>query len=305
MLRKLMLRLAANNFLVGRMAWLGRRSGLAGRFIAGENLEAMLGVVAELRAAGLLTTLDLLGEGVTREAASVRATEAYIRLLREIGGRDIDSNISIKPTQLGLAIDRELCRVNLAKILNEAVRVDGFVRIDMESSRHTQDTLDLFREARDIHGTRHVGIVIQSYLRRSEGDARDLCARECNIRLCKGAYMEPPEVAFPRKRDVDLNFLRLVDLVVGSRAYCAVATHDDRMIRHARETIRREGTPDSRFEFQMLYGVRRERQLELKNQGHKVRVYVPFGTEWAPYFMRRLAERPANLLFVARNLLRA
>ncbi len=304
MLRNLMLRLADNDFLVGRIAWLGRRSGLSGRFIAGESLETMLEVVAELRAVGLLTTLDLLGEGVTREAEAVRATESYIQLLRDIGSRDVDSNISIKLTQLGLDVDRELCRGNLARILAEAAGLNGFVRIDMESSRHTQTTLDLFREAWERHGTEHVGIVIQSYLYRSEGDTRELSALGCNIRLCKGAYMEPPAVAFPRKRDVDENFCRLVDIVLASRAYCAVATHDDRMIRHALETIRREETPDSRFEFQMLYGVRRERQLGLKDRGHKVRVYVPFGTEWAPYFMRRLAERPANLLFVARSLLR-
>ncbi len=304
MLRNLMLRAAANPFLVGRLATLGRYSGLFRRFIAGETIEETIAVVRDLNRGGILATLDQLGEGITQESEAVRATEGYINLLKRIRASGIQSTISIKLTQLGLEIDRDLARRHLTCILEAACELGNFVCIDMEGSAHTQATLDLFREAFDSFGRERVGIVIQAYLYRSEQDVKDLSALGCNIRLCKGAYMEPPDVAFPRKSEVNRNFCRLLDIMLPSPAYSAVATHDDAMIRHALQTIERHRVSGDRYEFQMLYGVRRERQWELARQGYRMRVYVPFGTQWAPYYMRRLAERPANLLFIVRNLFR-
>lgn len=302
MLRNLMLRAAANPFLVRRFAAVGRRSGLYRRFIAGETIEETITVVRELNRGGILATLDLLGEGVTQEIEAARAAQGYIQLLEQIEASGIRSTISIKLTQLGLEVDRGLAWAHLRGILEIARQVDNFVRIDMESSAHTQSTLDLFQKAVAEFGRDRVGIVIQAYLYRSDDDIRELSAQGCNIRLCKGAYMEPPEVAFPRKSDVDRSFCRLGEAMLQSPCYSAFATHDDAMIRHVVTTVRRQQIGAERYEFQMLYGIRRERQWELARQGYRMRIYVPFGTQWAPYYMRRLAERPANLLFILRNL---
>jgi proline dehydrogenase len=304
MLRNLLLRAAANPFLVRHFATLGRYSGLFRRFVAGETIEETIAVVRDLNRGGILATLDQLGEGVTQESEAVRATNGYINLLKQIHSSGIHSTISIKLTQLGLEVDRNLAWYHLRRILETASELNNFVRIDMEGSAHTQATLDLFRHALDGFGLQRVGIVIQAYLYRSEQDVRELSAMGCNIRLCKGAYMEPPEVAFPRKSDVDRNFRRLLDIMLVSPGYSAIATHDDAMIRHALATVRKLGIGLDRYEFQMLYGVRRERQLELAHQGYRMRIYVPFGTQWAPYYMRRLAERPANLLFILKSLFR-
>lgn len=297
-----MLRAAATPILVKCFSALGRRSGLSRRFIAGESFDEALGAVRDLNRGDILTTLDLLGEGVTKESEAKQATDGYIQLLEQIRAASVRSSISIKLTQLGLEMDRALAWTNLCRILDTAHRLGVFVRIDMESSRFTVVTLDLFRQAVDRFGKDRVGIVIQSYLYRSEADVRELSAMGCNIRLCKGAYMEPPDLAFPKKADVDRNFCKLADIMLHSPGYAALATHDDAMIRHALATVTEGGIPTNRYEFQMLFGVRRERQWELARQGYRVRIYVPYGTQWAPYFMRRLAERPANLLFVARNL---
>ncbi len=299
-----MLRAAASPHLMAAFATLGRRSGLARRFIAGETMEETMQVVRDLEGSGLRTTLDLLGENTTHEEESRQAAGAYSRLLNGIRDQSVGSTISIKLTQLGLEISPDLCHRNLRGILQEAERLGNFVRIDMEDSHHTQATLDLFRRALEEFGAKRVGIVIQAYLYRSEQDVRDLSRLGCNVRLCKGAYMEPPAVAFPAKADVDRNFTKLVDILLDSPAFAAIATHDDRMIAHAEESVSRRGIQGDRFEFQMLFGVRREKQAALRAQGYGMRVYVPFGTQWAPYFMRRLAERPANLLFLMRNFFR-
>ena len=299
-----MLRAAASPRLMAAFASLGRRSGLSRRFIAGEDLEKTIEVVRDLEASKLRTTLDLLGENITHEKESEQAAEAYCGLLHGIRDQGVGSTISIKLTQLGLEISSELCFRNLRRILEEAERLDNFVRIDMENSDHTEATIAVFRRSLDLFGPRRVGIVIQAYLYRSEQDIRNLSGLGCNIRLCKGAYMEPAEVAFPSKEDVDRNFCRLVDLLLESPCFAAVATHDDRMIEHTRDAVHKRQIAGDRFEFQMLYGVRREKQTALCSQGYGMRVYVPFGTQWAPYFMRRLAERPANILFLMRNFLR-
>lgn len=303
-MRNLLLRVADHEGLVRLLAWMGRRSGLANRFVAGESIQETFEVVRNLEQAGLDTTLDLLGEGVTRAREAVAATEAYKRLLARIRNENIPSAISVKLTQLGLDIDTKLCSDNLGAILSEAEKTENFVTVDMEGSDYTQATLDLFKNHFKLFGVSRVGIVIQAYLYRSEQDIRDLIPLGCHIRLCKGAYMEPPDRAFPGKKDVDRNFENLLDIMLGSPAYSAIATHDEKMIRRAIALIREKDIPQSKYEFQMLYGVRRDRQFELQNDGYRVRVYVPFGTQWAPYFIRRLAERPANLLFALKNLIR-
>jgi proline dehydrogenase len=277
---------------------------LSRRFIAGETLGESMAVVRELEGRGLLTTLDLLGENSSRENEAVRATRNYIELLDGIRQEHVGSTISIKLTQLGLDVDTEFCFQNLCLILRKAEECKNFVRIDMEGSRYTEATLALYRQSLDRFGHDQVGIVIQAYLYRSESDIRDLSGRGCNIRLCKGAYMESEEIAIPQKAKVDRNFCRLVEIMLESPCHSAIATHDDRMIAHAHSVIERLGLPGDRYEFQMLFGVRREKQIALLEQGYRMKVYVPFGTQWAPYFMRRLAERPANLLFILRNFFR-
>lgn len=305
MLRSLMLKLAERPTLVRVFSALGRKSGLFERFVAGEDIESALTVVQRLNRHGIVCSLDLLGEGVTEQGEAGQATEAYISLLRSINESGVESNISIKLTQLGLDISAELCLDNLHRILHEAVRVGNFVRIDMEGSDYTADTLRIFEQALSEFGPEVVGIVIQSYLYRSEDDARRLARLACNVRLCKGAYHEPPEIAFPAKADVDSSYRRLLEILLDSDAYSAIATHDPDLIDFTRKTIGDHGCSLDRFEFQMLYGIRREHQLALCREGFRMRVYVPFGTQWAPYFMRRLAERPANVLFIARSLFRA
>ncbi len=304
MLRNLMLRAADSRTMVKVFAGLGKRSGLSSRFVAGEDLDSAVAAVRELNSRTIKATLDLLGEGVVAPDAAERATDAYIGLLERIALEKVDSGISIKLTQLGLDVDRALCAANLKRILEAARRLDNFVRIDMEGSPYTQATLELFEESYAVFGKKHVGIVIQSYLRRSEADIRRLCELGCGVRLCKGAYKEPPEIAFPDKADVDANFKRLTEILLDSQARVAIASHDEKMIDHARAYIAERKIPEERYEFQMLYGVRRDYQQQLRDQGYPMRVYVPFGTEWAPYFMRRLAERPANLLFIARAIVR-
>jgi proline dehydrogenase len=296
--------MASSRRLVATLSWMGKRSGLAKRFVAGDDLAMTIPVVRGLNARRIRATLDLLGEGVTRESEAIAAAKAYRALLAGIQESGVESSISIKLTQIGLAIDRDLCEKNLEGILQEAQKLENFVRIDMEGSRHTQATIDLFKQSLDQYGAQHVGIVIQAYLYRSEQDIQDLTSLGCNIRLCKGAYMEPATIAFPKKRDVDRNFLQLTQLILDSRSFAAIATHDEKIIQRVRRRLKNRQTPDSQYEFQMLFGVRRELQLALRSDGDPVRVYVPFGTQWAPYFMRRLAERPANLLFLVKNLFR-
>ncbi len=304
MLRTLMLRMAKDRHFINFVSFTGRKSGMVDRFVAGTCLDEVVPIVREFGEKGIRTTLDLLGEGVNLPEEAMEMTCRYIKALQDISDLGLASPVSLKLTQLGLEVETSLCRENLRSILREAARLDNFVRIDMESSLVTQVTLELFREQLAEFGPEHVGIVIQAYLYRSEEDARSLCTLGSNIRLCKGAYMEPESVAFPAKSDVDRNFKKISEQMLLSGGFSAIATHDERMIRHVKKFVDENGIPWSSFEFQMLYGVRRDLQFSLREEGYNVRVYVPFGTEWAPYYVRRLAERPANMLFMMKNIFR-
>lgn len=275
---------------------------IARRFVAGETLPEAIEVVRRLNGRGLKASLDILGENLRDRGAVAAARDDYVRLLDEIATSGVDSNISIKLTMLGLDLDRAFCADNLAAVL-EAGRARGtFVRIDMEGSRCTEATLELFHAAfRDFDG---VGPVIQSYLRRSRRDVAELNRAGARVRLVKGAYKEPPAIAYQRKSEVNRSFDELAETLLTGGRYPAIATHDDERIARARAFAERRGIARTAYEFQMLYGVRPRFQEELARAGHPVRVYVPFGTEWFPYFSRRLRERKENVLFLLRNLLR-
>ena len=301
--RALILKIAKSETLMHFIARVGKRSGLARRFVAGESMEEAMSVVQELNSRGILATLNLLGEEVSNEREADRATSSYLALLTGIHTSQVQSNISIKLTQLGLGINRGVCAGHLKTILQRAHELNNFVRIDMEGSRYTQDTIQLFEEHFALYSN-NVGAVIQAYLYRSEEDVRKLSALQCNIRLCKGAYMEPSDIAFPKKRDVDRNFVKLMEMLLLSPSYTAIATHHREMIEHALRFTAQQGVPPDQFEHQRIYGIGREYEKQLAQQGCKMRVYIPFGTQWAPYFLRRLAERPANLLFLLKSLFR-
>jgi proline dehydrogenase len=281
----------------------GMRFGVA-RFVAAERLEETLDVVRRLNGQGLLATLDYLGESVTERSQAAEAADKAIEALAAIHQQNLRSNVSVKLTQLGLSIDRTFCLEQMKRILDEAKRTDNFVRIDMESSDVTQQTIDLFLELHALYGSKRVGLALQSYLYRTERDRERLGKLGANIRVVKGAYKEPKEVAYPRKADVDASYIRLVEDHMLQDAYTAVATHDEKIIGHVMKFVRSRNIPKNRFEFQMLYGIAPSLQLRLAAQGYRVRVYTPFGEEWYPYFTRRIAERPANLLFVLKGLFR-
>jgi proline dehydrogenase len=284
---------------------------LNSRFIAGMTPEDALRVAENLNRQGISVTLDSLGESVTSEAEARRAADVYHKLLDSIAARQLDANISIKLTQMGLTqTDLEqsapLAESIAGNLAEHAHAAGNFVRIDMEDSRLTETTLDIVRRIHARPATRGAaGVVIQAYLYRSQADVEQLLADGIRIRLCKGAYQEPPEVAFPRKADVDQNFLKLSRMLLSSAIFHGLATHDEAIVAATKAYAAEHGIGREHFEFQMLYGVRRDLQRGLVRDGYKVRVYVPFGTEWYPYFMRRLAERPANVLFLARNYFRA
>jgi proline dehydrogenase len=275
----------------------------ASRFVAGETQESAVEAALALGARGITTSLDVLGESVTEPAAAEAAATDYIRLLDRLAAAGVEPNVSVKPTQLGLDLDPALCERNLRRITERAGAVGGFVRLDMESSAYTQRTLDLHQRLAAGDGTR-VGVVIQSALRRSAADVEQLIAGSVRVRLCKGAYLEPPDIAFPDKADVDAQYARLMERLLEAGRYPGIATHDETLIRRAQQFARAGGIGPERFEFQMLYGVRRDLQSRLRAEGWNLRVYVPFGTQWYPYLMRRLAERPANIAFILGNLLR-
>lgn len=280
----------------------------ASRFVAGEEPEDAIRVVRELNANRILASLDHLGENVTRPDQARAAAADYLGILDRIAASGIQSHVSVKLTQLGLDIDWDLALADMRAILDKARQVGTFVRIDMEGSDYTQRTLDLYRELRAL-GYDNVGVVIQAYLYRSQKDVADLIALGANVRLCKGAYKEPPEIAFPRKRDVDDNFIALARMLFSPEArargvYAAMATHDVKIIDWVKRYTAEQGIGRDQFEFQMLYGIRRDLQRALALEGYRIRVYVPYGKEWYPYFMRRLAERPANVIFIIKSLLK-
>ena len=274
----------------------------AWRFVAGEKLDDAVRVVKELNAIRMRGTLDLLGENTLSLDDARNATEEILRIFDRIQAERIDCNVSVKLTQLGLDLGTEHCLHNLRAIAAHARELGNFVRVDMEDSGYTQRTLDIVRQV--YRETGNVGAVIQSYLYRSESDTRELLKEGIRIRLCKGAYLEPERVAFKRKRDTDANFIRIMNLLLDSGVYHAVATHDEGIITATRMYAESRKVPKDAFELQMLYGVRRDLQLALARDGYAVRVYIPYGRRWYPYFMRRLAERPANLMFILRNFFR-
>jgi proline dehydrogenase len=302
MLRALLLRLSESQRLA---QWVMRNAAsrrMAQRFVAGKSLEEAVAAARVLNRAGRMVSLDYLGESVASEAEARRAAETYRSIFDRIAAEKLDANVSLKLTQLGLDMNASLCEELLEGIVALAERYGNFVRIDMEGSAYTQRTIDVCKRMRAKSSA--VGTVLQSYLYRSEQDAHDLIRIRCRIRLCKGAYQEPPEVAFPQKADVDANYIKLMKLLLPSGIYHGIATHDSRMIAATEEFVASNGIARDQFEFQMLYGIRTDLQDKLNREGYRLRVYVPFGQDWFPYFMRRLAERPANLTFFLRNLFR-
>jgi proline dehydrogenase len=275
----------------------------ARRFVAGETVDDAIAAARELNEAGMSVTLDYLGESVHDRAEARAAADQYLEIIDRIVAEGINGNVSLKLTQMGQDIDQEFLRTNVGRVLDRAAEHDMFVRFDMESSEYVQPTLDFFGRIWD-DGRRNIGVVLQSMLRRTEADTLWANERQARVRLCKGAYAEPESVAFPRKRDVDANFVRCMKLLLEHGHYPGVATHDEAMIEATTQFAREKGIDPSRFEFQLLYGVRRDLQRQLVHDGWRVRIYIGFGTAWYPYFMRRLAERPANVLFIARQLLK-
>ena len=273
---------------------------LASSFVAGETIEEALAVVKKLNSKGISATLDVLGESVKVKEDSDKAVEAYLHLLEAINKAGADSHVSLKLTQMGLDIDKEYCYENMIKIVSQAQQYNNFVRFDMESSKHTQATLDIFYRVHEKFD--NVGIVIQAYLYRSEKDIEDLNRVQAKVRLCKGAYKEPKEIAIKKMKDIRRNFIKLTHLLFEKGVYPAIATHDDKLIQAVKDYVDEHGISKNDFEFQMLYGIRTKTQQELVEEGYRMRVYVPFGTDWLPYFYRRLRERKENVWFVLRNL---
>lgn len=298
--RRLILGMGGNRTVTGLMTRHGLKAG-AGRFVAGETLEKALTVTRKLNQQGLAVTLDLLGESVTDERTARAMAGAVGQVVEGIAAQGLDANLSLKLTQIGLDINPDLAYELMVQLQDRAIRHGLFIRIDMESSAVTDVTLDITRRLYARHD--NVGTVLQSYLYRSPKDRDALAQLGMNLRFVKGAYLEPPEVAYPAKTDVDSAFHNLVAQHMESGCYAAIATHDDTQIDLAERVARERRIPLEQFEFQMLYGIRTERQLELVRKGYRTRVYVPYGPDWYPYFVRRLAERPANLWFVAKNLI--
>jgi proline dehydrogenase len=283
---------------------------VASRFVAGTDRAAAIDVTHSMNENGLMVTLDYLGESCTSEGEALQAREEILRLLDDIGNNGLQANVSLKPSQLGLKIDPRMARDNICALVEKAKRSGNFIRIDMEDSPTVDATLDIYRHLRHNAGLHNVGVVIQSYLYRSEADIEQLIDEGARVRLCKGAYAEPAEVAFPHKIDVDANYLNLSRLLLSAKArqkgvYPAFATHDPKMIDEIKTYVKTNNISRDLFEFQMLHGIRRDLQEGLTREGYRVRVYVPYGTAWYPYFVRRLAERPANLWFFISNYFRS
>jgi proline dehydrogenase len=303
MLRTTLLRLSESKGFAHWVTTNGTTRRMSHRFVAGETLDEAIQASRECNDAGMMVTLDCLGENVSTTADAQKARDTYLRIYDRIAKEKLAANVSCKLTQLGLDLSVEFSEGLALSIAERASTYDSFLRIDMESSVYTQRTVELVKRVRAQ--TPCVGTVIQSYLYRSESDIQDLLSYGCRIRLCKGAYNETAEVAFPRKQDVDGNFVKLMRMLLPSGFYHGIATHDPRMIAETIRCAAEKKISKDDFEFQMLYGVRTDLQRQLVRDGFRVRVYVPFGQEWFPYFMRRLAERPANLGFLARNFFRS
>jgi len=304
-MRAILLWLSRRRF-IGRFArWMPLSRPIVARFVAGETLEGALPALERLREAGFRTSVDILGEAVDSASAARGAAGAYVAAIPYLEAHGLDINVSIKLSQMGLALGPELVRENVARILTAASAAGGFVRIDMEDHTTTDATLAVWRELRPLMaGSGDVGVVLQSALRRTPKDAEDLIAARARIRLCKGAYREPSTVAYPDKADVDAAYVTVMKRLLDDGTFPALATHDDRIVDQAIAYARERGIGPERFEFQMLYGVRRDLQDRLLRDGWGVRVYVPTGSQWYPYFMRRLAERPANVVFLALSVIR-
>src|SRR5215813_10278884 len=272
------------------------------RFVAGEDLAEAVEAIRVLNSKSITASFDHLGESITSEAETHDEVREYLRILDRIHETSIDSNVSVKLTQLGLDVSYDLCYQNTLEIVRAAAALGNFVRIDMEDSTKTDGTLDVFRSLRREY--ENVGIVVQSYLYRTERDLEELLKLRARVRLCKGAYNEPPSAAFPSKQQVDQNYIRLMKMLLESEIYHGIATHDEKMIEATKVFAAERGISKAAFEFQMLYGIRRDLQERLVAEGYRMRVYVPYGKYWYPYFMRRLAERPANVWFVAKNMIK-
>ncbi|MFZ5822750.1 MAG: proline dehydrogenase family protein [Bacillota bacterium] len=302
--RKIVLTVAANAVVAKTAQRVGMKLG-ASRFVAGETLERALEVVGNLNQRGIIATLDFLGEGVHEEAVARQMCQAYLELLDGIAATGVNSNVSLKPTQMGLSFDRKLAEEIILSIVQRAKeRNHNFVRIDMEDTPYTDATLEIYYNLRKM-GYDNVGTVIQSYLYRSDADVAELDKVNANLRIVKGAYKEPPEHAYPRKFDVDESFKRIVANRLRGGYYTAVATHDEKIVDWTKELAEKENIPRSLFEFQMLFGVRMSWQEQLAREGYKIRCYVPYGKMWYPYFTRRIAERPGNLWFVLKNMIKS
>ena len=307
MLRALFISLSESRWLRGmaERSGVGRR--LSSRFVAGTQVEDALRVTQVVNRAGLSVSVDNLGENVTNADEARDSAQLYHQMLDEISSRGLNANVSLKLTHMGLDVDEQLARDLVTGLVAKAAAMQppNFVRVDMEGSPYTQRTLDFVHELHRMPGHAGVvGAVIQSYMRRAESDIEKLLAERIRIRLCKGAYKEPDEIAFQEKSEVDANYVRLMKVLMKSGVYHGLATHDEKIIQQAMSFAAQEHIPPDAFEFQMLYGIRRDLQRRLVREGWRMRVYIPFGTEWYPYFMRRLAERPANAFFLARNLFR-
>lgn len=297
------------------LIWLSRHEGLKDfaarfnffkkmttRFVAGDTIDEVIPYIREINAENGTASFDHLNESVESAAEAEREVEEYLNILAKIDENRVRSNVSIKLTQFGLGLDPDLAYRNARRVVEEAHRRGNFVRVDMEDSKVTQVTIDIFKRLRAEFGLNDVGIVLQSYLYRTYADAQELVKIPARIRICKGAYFEPPEVAFADKKDVDANYVKVMQLLLSSGTYHGIATHDPKMIDATISFASREGIGKEKFEFQMLYGIRRDLQRQLARDGFNIRIYIPYGKYWYPYFMRRLAERPANIWFVLKNL---
>lgn len=303
MLRSTLLRLSESKSFARFVTSNASTRKMARRFVAGETLDEAIVAARECNNAGTLVSLDYLGENVATTSDAQRARDAYLEIYERIARENLYANVSCKLTQLGLDLSPDFCAGLVMSIVERAAGCENFLRVDMEGSLYTQRTVDLVKRVRARNPA--VGAVIQAYLYRSENDVHDLLAHGCRMRLCKGAYKESAEVAFPRKVDVDANYVKLMQLLLPSGFYHGIATHDPRMIAATIRFAAAQQIAKDDFEFQMLYGVRTDLQRQLVRDGYRLRVYIPFGQDWFPYFMRRLAERPANLAFFARNFFRS